>query len=86
MRLDQGSTAGCSASARLTARFGPLKRDARLSLPRKLKGPIMASTPSGIWGMSAHSAPTIEQDLIALPAEPGESGSTSVMREVDILT
>jgi hypothetical protein len=37
-------------------------RGARLSLPRKLKGPIMASTPSGIWGMSAHSAPTIEQD------------------------
>jgi hypothetical protein len=22
-----------------------------LSLPRKFKGPIMASTPSGIWGM-----------------------------------
>jgi hypothetical protein len=48
------STAGSSASARLTARFGPptAHASARLSLPRKLKGPIMASTPSGIWGMS----------------------------------
>jgi hypothetical protein len=32
-------------------------RGARLSLPRKLKGSIMASTStrSGIWGMSAHA-------------------------------
>jgi hypothetical protein len=29
-------------------------RGGRLSLPRKFKGPIMASTPSGIYGMSVH--------------------------------
>jgi hypothetical protein len=54
-------------------------RGTRLSLPRKLKGPIMASTPSGIWGtLDSFTADLIRLERVQeelrekLGAEPEE--------------
>jgi hypothetical protein len=79
VRLDQGSTAGSSASARLTARFGPpvvhAVRD--LSLPKTRNGVTLASQPpeSGECRIPSHQklSPTPPASLSPITPEPEKS-------------